>query len=134
MKVIGIGTDTFGFGACLRKDLISAALGFLRDDILLSELVCLIARDLQSSIGFFLCLRHDAVALRHKLLSFFHFFGDGDAHLVDQFQHTVFIHDNIMRKGHSLRIVEEFFQSVDQLKNVHRQLMNQKRFYVILAH
>ena len=111
--VIRLGTDAFGFGARLGKDLFGTALGFLCDDILLRELVGFIAGKLQGAVGFLLRLRHDPVTLCDDLLGFFHLFGDGDAHLVDQFEHLIFIHNDIMRERHSLRIVEKLFETVD---------------------
>ena len=111
--VIRFGADAFGFGARLGKDLFGTALGFLRDNVLLRKLVGFVAGKLQGAVGFLLRLRHDPVALGNDLLGFFHFFGDGDAHLVDQFKHLIFIHDNVMRERHSLRIVEKLFETVD---------------------
>ena len=66
------------------------------------------------------------------LLGLLHFVGDDDAHLVDDLQHAVLVHHHIMRERHSLRIVEEFFQTVDQLQYIHSLLRTIRGDYVLL--
>ena len=82
------------------------------------------------------------------MLGFFYFFGNGDAHLVDNVQHTVFIHGHVMRERDRFAIVEKFFQTVDQLQDVHkllrfsihgypysiRFLVSERIWYVVIFH
>jgi hypothetical protein len=65
-----------------------------------------LAGDLKSAIGFFLRLRQHPVALTEQLLSLLHFFGDGNAHLVNNIEHTVFIHHHVTREWDGLALIE----------------------------
>ncbi len=73
--------------------------------------------------GLFLRLGDNAVALRHQLLGLFDFFGDGDAHLVNDVQHFIFIHNDVAGEWYSAGFVEQFFETVDEVQDVHKYLL-----------
>ncbi len=111
--LVGAGLDVFGFHAGLFDDLLRAALGILEQALPFRPGRWLFAGQLQGPVGFFLGLGHDPVFFRKDLLRLFHFLRDGDAHLVNDVQELVLIHDDIVRQRDGAAVIEEFFQAVN---------------------
>jgi len=102
--------------------LFGAGFGLGDVGIPLDQCVAFLARQGNNAVGLFLSLRQDAIFLGHGLLRLLDFLGDGHSHLIDDVQHAFLIDDNAVSKPERAAFIEEFFQSVNQMQNIHTLL------------
>src|SRR4051794_21358756 len=117
--VLGAKADLALPGASVLDDVLGGALGLLGHLFLADQLVLALARLLDDALGLALGFGQHLLALLDDPARLLDLLRDRRAHLVEDVVDLLFVHANLVRERHGLRVVDEIVQLVDEDQDVH---------------
>ena len=104
------------------RDFLAMRFRRLRDGVLFDEPSSLFFSSTDNDAGFFFGITDDAATVGDKFACFANFLGDGDSHLIDEVEQPTAINDDAVPERHFLRLVDQLFEAVDEVQEIHREL------------